>query len=132
MIRAESDVPKDVIKSCKRYLELFQLHDWVVILRVQDAPGGDESNYGSCWADPPTLRAGIDIQRGIQEEDIDETVFHEVLHIVFSPIQHSWGRTIELLERDKEKRDVYQTWIDDNVEQLVRRFENTVHKELNG
>lgn len=132
MLKADKDVPKDVIKSCKRYLEMFQLNDWVVSIRMHDAPGGDENNLGGCWADPPTLRAGIDISRDMPEDQYDETVFHEVCHIILSPLQQWCGSILELLERDKEKRDVYQAWFDAQIEPVVRRLENTVHKELNG
>jgi len=134
MLSADQDVPKWLIKSCVRYLEMFRLHEWEIRLVLQDTPGNDENTEGICMSDPSTMTARIEISRAVIQDKVKakQTVFHEVLHLILAPLQDTQYRLIELLEYDGQKRDLYGKWFDDLVERVIRRLENSLYSELNG
>ncbi len=91
---ATKKIQAAVMESIKKWQKLMFLDHWVLTVTFVD--DSDLDVYGTCTPEYFALRAEIEINLNqLEENDIDELVIHELLHVLLAPVENIIEEAVE-------------------------------------
>lgn len=79
-----------ILSDARKYVREFQqrlaLRDWEFSVAVVDVPHGESDAWATCSTDPLHRLAEVQIDRFIPPGHLRRVMAHEVLHVVFRPL----------------------------------------------
>jgi hypothetical protein len=108
-IHHADDVPLPLQGLTPDLVALLGLRHWDLWINLADQPGGNDVN-GHCAAEPRYYRATIELRRDLDLAQAQQTLTHELLHVVLAPMA---------LINERYVPDDQQEWATDVQEQTV-------------
>lgn len=116
-----TETPDWIFEYIKEGRRLFGVNDdaWHVFVKMTDRPLGSADNYGGCIPDSVYMNADLEFNETLVEGwHSKRVVFHEILHIAHSIVDHVVEDMIE--ELPDGKREIYRKLHVENLERFIQ------------
>lgn len=117
------ELPDWIIKATGRAAHMFFLNAWKITaqpIQSQENPARNEDNNGLAKFNTQYLTATLFFDPALEpDEEGQEVVFHEVLHLVFGPMRDAVSHIVGCTSGLDEDRDRLMALYDGTEEQLI-------------
>lgn len=99
-----SDIPDWIETRVQLCRDVLGCNGYYIIVRMRDAPNGDEDTKGMAHLAPEYLNAVVTFNRGLQEDnELDRsTVAHEMVHVAMMEFESYARLIIEMLPEQQQ------------------------------